>query len=279
MAAITPLTQQKIKGYLEAFIENLLVAYETQSAPSAEPRKTRLEQISKEGRLKPFHSAMIPPEFVRLNAFERSFSTRLGSTFEECARLIAADHHALADRGYKLKAEVSLSALNEIERQVEQFEHAAQKGIPRPAFQQMIQSVLDARNTTDLIHRELTIDLYVKTKTGIQYFFEIKSPLPNKGQCLEVTQRLLRAHLFTAQNRPKTQAYFAMAYNPYGQGKDNYRWTYPRNYMPFEQAVWIGKEFWTFIGGDSTFEELLNLYDRVGQEKAKRILDVMAHGF
>ncbi|MDZ4762981.1 MAG: hypothetical protein SGI73_00420 [Chloroflexota bacterium] len=41
----------------------------------------------------------------------------------------------------------------------------------------------------------------------------------------------------------------------------------------------IGNEFWTFIGGETTFMELLDVYHEVGQHKAKYIVDALAFGF
>ena len=38
------------------------------------------------------------------------------------------------------------------------------------------------------------IDLYVVTHTGEQHFFEITSGKPNKGQCIEMKERLLTAY-------------------------------------------------------------------------------------
>ncbi len=40
---------------------------------------------SKQGDLKSFHEAIIPTEVIRTSEFERSFSTKLGTTFEERA--------------------------------------------------------------------------------------------------------------------------------------------------------------------------------------------------
>ncbi|MCS7154035.1 MAG: TdeIII family type II restriction endonuclease [Bacteroidia bacterium] len=79
----------KVKGYLGGFIEGLLQELRRSSEkpqPSlAEHSETPLETPL----LKPFHDALLPANFQLISAFERSFSIRLGSTFEEAARLIA----------------------------------------------------------------------------------------------------------------------------------------------------------------------------------------------
>jgi len=214
MTAISPITRATIKAHLEVFIEKLVDEYRGRVMPNTGKPSEYLTQQSPKGRLKPFHAAIIPPEILRINEFEREFRSRLGSTYEECARLIAPEHHSEAYRGYDLTGEVSLAAINEIEHQLSIFEHAANSRDHKPSFEEMIQCVLDARREDDLEERSVRADLYIRARDGTQFFFEIKSPMPNKGQCLEVTQRLLRFHLLCGQSRPAVQAYFAMAYNP-----------------------------------------------------------------
>ncbi|MFM9159787.1 MAG: TdeIII family type II restriction endonuclease, partial [Dolichospermum sp.] len=119
----------------------------------------------------------------------------------------------------------------------------------------------------------------ILAKDGTELFFEIKGPKPNKGQCLEVTQRLLRFQLLSGKNRPQVQAYYAMPYNPYGAKKTDYKWSCTVNYTPFNDAVIIGHDFWKIIGGETAYEELLEIYLEVGHEKSKYMLDALAFGF
>jgi hypothetical protein len=253
MPAIQPVTRAKIKGYLEAFIETLVKQHKGKEISVFETPHQYLQNESKKGEIKPFHAAIIPVQIMRISAFERSFSTTLGTTFEECARLIALDHHADAKRGYIIGGDVSISALNEIEHQVARFEHAADEKGNKPSLDAMIEAVRSKEKKDDLAKRSVQADLYIKTHEGIEYFFEMKSPVPNKGQCLEVTQRILRIHLLKHESRQKVKGYFAMAYNPFGSERKDYHWSFAVNYTPFEQAVIIGKEFWDIVGGPTTY--------------------------
>lgn len=277
--AITDTTRAQIKAYLEAFITHLVSKYKSRPVPSMDTPAEYLAQSSSKGRLKPFHAAIIPPELMRVSAFERGFSTALGTTFEECALLIAREHHADAQRGYALAGEVSLAALAEIEQQVAALDAAASEGATRPSLAQMVQRVLDARRADDLERRGARADLYVRTRSGERMFFEMKSPQPNKGQRLEVTQRILRIHLLLAESRPAVRAYYAMAYNPYGPTRAEYQWSLARLYMPFDEGVVIGQEFWDIIGGPTAHAELLDIYREVGRERGTYIMDALAFGF
>jgi hypothetical protein len=279
MAAISPTTRAAIKAYLEVFIEHLVEEYRGREVPQLGEPADYLAQTSTGGQLKPFHAAIIPAALLRINAFERGFSSRLGTTFEECARLIALEHHREAHRGYDLTGEVSRAAINEIERQVAHFERVSQTGEPTPDLEQMVDAVLAARIGDDLVSRTARADLHLVAEDGTEFFFEMKSPMPNKGQCLEVTQRLLRFHLLRGQPRPAVYAHFAMAYNPYGPTREDYGWSFARLYTPFDQTVVIGQEFWEIVGGPTAFEELLTIYQEVGHDKSKYMLDALAFGF
>ncbi|MFM6312938.1 MAG: TdeIII family type II restriction endonuclease, partial [Dolichospermum sp.] len=72
---------------------------------------------------------------------------------------------------------------------------------------------------------------------------------------------------------------YAMPYNPYGAKKTDYKWSCTVNYTPFNDAVIIGHDFWKIIGGETAYEELLEIYLEVGHEKSKYMLDALAFGF
>jgi hypothetical protein len=277
MAIISVVTRQRIKAYLEVFVEHLVERYRQASIPALTEPAQYLAQIAPSGNLKPFHIAILPSEVMRISAFERGFVTSLGTTFEECARLIASDVHRDAHRSYAITGVVSEGAINEINRQIERFERAAEAKVQRPGFEEMVNAVLAARRSDDLRPLTTRADLMIHTHEDRELYFELKSPTPNKGQCLEVLQRLLRFRLLRADHQ--AEAYFAMAYNPYGPARADYRWSIAKSYLPFDDILRIGDEFWTLIGGPTLYEELLLIYGEVGREKAKYILDALTLGF
>jgi hypothetical protein len=279
MTTISSKTRQKIKGYLEGFIQGLIDEYKNREIIKPTSAAEYLSRTSSNGELKPFQAALIPPELIRINQFERGLSTRLGNSFEECARLIALDHHKEVHRGYDLNVLVSAASLAEIEKQQQSYESAIKTKIQKPSLEKMIEAVLKAQKKTDLVSKTVRVDLHILTQDDQQLFFEIKAPKPNKGQCLEVLQRLLRFHLLSNATRPQIQAYYSMPYNPYGFNKSDYKWTQAKTYLPFNEAVVIGQDFWAMIGSDTTYTELLDIYLEVGNEKSKYMLDALALNF
>ncbi|MCD6434628.1 MAG: TdeIII family type II restriction endonuclease, partial [Candidatus Diapherotrites archaeon] len=131
-------------------------------------REAHAVNSSSRGILKPFHEAIIPPEILRISTFERSFSTKLGTTFEECARLIALQTYAVAERGYRASGRMPAAAAARIEKIVTRINEGQM-----PDFPALIAEVLQV-NDEEWVERPAIADLYLKDKTGHEYFFEIK---------------------------------------------------------------------------------------------------------
>jgi hypothetical protein len=265
-------TRRDIKAYLDKFACDIIDKFE---ASDLDPRESRaLATRDGQGRIKPFHEAMLPEGVMRIAGFERSFSSSLGSTFEETGYLIATDKFANAERQYRVKGTISAGAVAEIQTIVE----GARSGFIRGRFLEFVDRVLAAddgprHNITEIA------DLRVLDADDNETFFEIKSPKPNKGQCLEATQRLLRMHAIRRKGSPRVRAFYAMAYNPYGDDPTCYDYGIANNYLDMDNQVILGSEFWEYLGGPGTYEALLNVYRQVGKEKGPDMIDRLALGY
>ena len=267
---IKPETRSKIKGFLEGFLEVQLEKHKKAARAGGEA-EWRLAD-AKAGKLKPFHNAILPPEAVRLSSFERSFSTSLGNTFEECARLIALDNHQEAERGKELIGKVSRQCLAELERVRAIIDKGHSLDYP-----DAVKRVLKASTKEEETIRTIT-DVFLKTHAGKEFYFEIKSPKPNKGQGIEVTDRLLRTHALRHLGPPKVNTFYAMAYNPYG-AREHYNHSFAISHLDMKHQVVLQDEFWDIVGGKGTFASLLEIYAEVGKEKGRQIIDRLGYDF
>ena len=76
----------------------------------------------------------------------------------------------------------------------------------------------------------------------------MKSAKPNKGQCIEMKQRLL-----TALARRRNERVFAcwrVPYNSHGTAAA-YAHPYPKRFFDFGHDVKLKPEFWNFVGSDA----------------------------
>lgn len=267
------ITRQRIKGFLEGFIQNMIDEKTESGFDPTQLRPSR--QASGKGDLKPFHESLLPDGLLTISEFERSFSTRLGTTFEECARLIALDHHKDAKRGYRVAGKISLQAI----RRIEEIRNEIDANGMASGYLGLVEEIVAIAGQGESEERANTADLYIEKIDGTELFFEIKSPKPNKGQCLEVTRRQLEIHGTTHEKYPKVIAYIAFAHHPWGVDKSTYKHSPALGYLDLEDEVLIGKEFWELVGGVGTYKEVLEIYQEVGREKGPDMHDQLALGY
>ena len=266
-------TRNTIKGYLEGFIQGMI---EEATDNGFDPKQLRpVREASKKGDLKPFHESLLPDGLLKITEFERSFSTKLGTTFEECARLIAKTVHKNAERGHRVRGVVTAKAI----KRIEEITSKIGSGGMKSKYPDFVKEIIELSKNSSGIERVSIADLYIETKSGEEWFFEIKSPKPNKGQCLEATGRLLQIQAITHAKFPKAKAFYATAYNPYGVKKETFKHSFILNYMDLDNEVLIGKEFWDMVGENGTYEEILSIYQEVGKEKGPDMLDQLALGY
>jgi hypothetical protein len=228
------------------------------SIPPAELERIAREGVSMKGLLTPFHDALVPG--ITLLG-ERSFSTRLGNLHEKIAAVIAAEIHAEVRQPHDLSGAIPVLSREFITQRVSALER---RDAEPDASYEREQIFSHFGNEVNAATR---IDLYIRTHGGEDHYFEIKSAKPNKGQCIEMKQRLLTA--LAIRRQELTQTWWGVPYNPYGRGE--YRWIYPLAFFDFEREVMLGQSFWDFVGSAGTYEELLGVYRQIGEEFAERL--------
>lgn len=211
-----------------------------------------------QGLVAPFHDALVPG--IRL-LNERSFSTRLGNLHERIARIVAAEVHAEVRQPLDLAGTIPVLSREFITQRISQLEKR--------------QAVPDAHYERDQIRSHFgnevqagtRIDLWVRAHDGAQHFFEIKSGKPNKGQCVEMKERLLTA--FAIRRSDDSHWWWGVPYSPYGSAP--YRHNYALPFFDFMHEVKMGRKFWDFIGGDGAYDQLHAIYLEVGEQFAAYI--------
>jgi len=244
--ALSKTQKQKIKELLEKKIEDKLKRYTRES--SSMPFLVRLIQDS---------------EKVAAYSFIHSIATTLGmSIYEDVSKIIAEESAEECFTKYDIGGVISReqkSVIDEIIRKL-------RNGEKKVNHDEEVKLVLSAPVKDGKAQKEGRIADFYMLRDGIEHYFEIKTVKPNIDVFTKSKAKLLE---WIARKRKPVRVFLAFPYNPY----------YPRAYERFtEQGVLergkeflIGKEYWDFLGGDKTFEELLNLFDLVGKEFKKKI--------
>ncbi len=228
-----------------------------------ELRRIEAEGFSPRGVLAPFHDALVPG--IR-GLGERGFSTALGNLHERIALSIGEYAHSEAQRAFDLAGTLPVLAREFITQRINQL--SRNEARPDHAYERA--QLLNAFG--DEVPAATRVDLSIRTHDGEEHYFELKSPKPNRGQCIEMKQRQLTAiglrrdgHVF---------AWWGVPYDPYGR-IEAYAHPHPIRFFDFDREVTMGSEFWNFVGVDpGTYDVLLDLYRMVGSDYTTSLDDL-----
>jgi hypothetical protein len=192
-------TQVRVKVLLRGFMDNWI------AKQYAEVQRMAADGVSPNGILAPFHEALVPG--IK-GLGERGFSTALGNLHERIALEMAENVHLSAHRAYDLRGSLPVLAREFITQRIAQLE--AGESEPDHAFERGQLLASFGAEVPDATR----IDLWVRTHSGQDHYFEIKTAKPNKGQCIEMKLRLLTA--LAMRRSEAVFGWWGVPYNPYG---------------------------------------------------------------
>ncbi|WP_126428613.1 TdeIII family type II restriction endonuclease [Brevibacillus marinus] len=211
----------------------------------------------------PFGFRLVPIEVWKGAKFERSFVTTLGQgIFEQLAKIIAEGTGAVAENQHDTHLRINTWRLEKIDEILKSQRESRRA----PNWEQEVAEILALNNER---YEEVIVksDLYIRRPDGSQEFYSFKTVKPN----LDQTERAKRDMLRLLAGDVNNKAYFALPFNPAGEGNP-YReagFTIPYKLLNMDQdeCVLIGAELWNRIGNDvNTYDELLELFEQVGEE-------------
>ena len=114
--------------------------------------------------------------------------------------------------------------------------------------------------------RSTKVDLKIVDRKGSIFLFDLKTAKPNAGAFKEFKRTLLEWVAITLATDPKAliQSSIAIPYNPY-EPQPYSRWTM-RGMLDLENELKVAAEFWDFLGGRGTYNDLLDIFERIGKE-------------
>ncbi|ADM72451.1 hypothetical protein GMA19_04697 [Paenibacillus polymyxa E681] len=217
----------------------------------------------------PFGYRLVPVEVWKGSKFERSFVTILGQgIFEQMAKMVALGSGAFASNQHDTTFTINTWRNEKIEEILTSHRNSGRK----PNWNAEVAEILQLNNQN---YTEVTVkfDLYVRRSDGREEFYGLKTVKPNLDQIERAKRDMLRMVTGTNQN---TEAYFALPFNPAGEGHlyraAGHTIPYKIFEMDLDPCVLIGKAFWNKIGDDNnTYDELLDLFDEIGSHFSNMI--------
>lgn len=222
-----------------------------------------VRRVAGEDTHRPFHAALLSEEALFWSRFERSFSTSFGQrAIEQTSRIVVEANGAEQAQNQK-QTLVSLSTaqLIAIDAHISKL-RTGQLGRP-VSWMQDLRDVEGNRVAETRDESRVISDLWW-IKNGINHYLSIKTVKPNIDQTAEAKRDLLKLKL----HDPQAHVYFGLYYNPYGENRADYAWTPPKGIFDLvhDNVVLIGRDYWDTLGGAGTYDAVLEIARRVGEE-------------
>jgi len=212
----------------------------------------------------PFHHRLLGKDRYAMFSLIQSMNTTFGiSIWEQVAVILAKGAGNYAERQYKLLGEIderTEKLINEIHYKLRKGEIAVSK---RDEVERIRREIKKGQAKVD---PDSVVDLFVKIKDEENYF-DITSAKPNMKEFVALKLKLLRwTALKLSQDKNATVVTrLAIPYNPY-HPEPYERWTLKGLYDLENGEILVGEEFWNFVSSDNIYEELLDVFQEVGEE-------------
>ena len=203
-------------------------------------------------------------KYSALKSFVHSTATMLGSVYEVIAKKIAEKNPEFVEvKKFAYEGMISSEEKAVIADIVKDLE---EKKVGSD-YEKEIKEVYSA-DDRNIKATRITIDLYLKAKSGKEYFVEIKGPDPNKKEVRAAKIDLLNVIAMKKRKIPldqfdkKVGIVFGVYYN---NTKGEYKNWKVSPIFRYKKGLLVQEDFWDFIGGNGTYNELREIISEVGQ--------------
>jgi len=227
--------------------------------------RQKLAKYNPETNNMPFHVRLLGKERMAIFSFVQSLNTTLGtSVFEQTAAIIARPHFKQSIHQYKeFNNTISKGAQDVIQEIVDDLKAGKRK----PNLDTETSAVLAAsqRGKTIKVKRP-RIDLFIQAKDDTEYYFDLKTAKPNIDEIIGFKRKLLEWVAIRGILDPQVKVRTALAipYNPY-EPEPYARWTFAGMFDTTEE-LFVAEEFWNLLGGEKTYQNVLEVFEKVGIE-------------
>lgn len=210
----------------------------------------------------PFHTRLLGGDRMALFSFIHSLNTNFGtSIFEPVALSLATSNFSSALRQQSAGDKISQDAQRVIQDIMDELTAANAK----PNKMVEIQRIREVCQTGIMQKINPTkIDIRLETDMGALFLIDLKTAKPNKGSFKEFKRNLLEwtACVLAHNPRAEVNTMIAIPYNPYAP-KSYSRWTMA-GILDVDNELKVAEEFWNLLGGKDTYQQLLDIFEKVG---------------
>ncbi len=242
---------QEIKDLLKSVLRNKFKNYQPESSHM------------------PFHARLLGKDRLALYNFIHSLNTNFGTTIFEPVACSLGKHK------YKVDKQVTAGNIitKKAQRVIQDIMDNLESGNAYPNKNDEIKKIMEVAFDGDTSHIKPTkVDLFLQKDKNV-YLIDIKTAKPNKSNFRDMKRTLLTWVAAYAYKNPDVNinSLIAIPYNPYAPKPYN-RWTMA-GMIDLKEELKVAEDFWDFIGGENSYNILLNAFEEVGIELRDEIDD------
>ena len=212
----------------------------------------------------PFHTRLLGKDRMALFSFIHSLNTNFGTSIFEPVALVLASSSFTSDASQQTAGTQISSEAHRIIQNIMDGLATSNSSPNKPGEINAIRAV--CRQGEMKTVKLTKVDIKLVAHNGTIYLFDLKTAKPNAGGFKEFKRTLLEWIAATLATNPTAniQSLIAIPYNPYEPQPYN-RWTI-RGMLDLDNELKVANEFWDFLGGDGAYQNLLDIFERIGIE-------------
>jgi len=223
--------------------------------------RKKLKTYKPESNNMPFHFRLLGKDKMALYSFIQSLNTTFGtSIFEPVAVELAKTNFSKVSSQFVVGNGISSTC----QLQIQEIINDLTMGNPpnKEKELELIKKSFTANKINNM--KTVKVDLFLETKDGEKFLFDLKTSKPNISNFKDFKRTLLEwaGIIYTQNINAKVHTLIAIPYNPY-EPKPYERWTI-KGMLDDKKELMVGKEFWDFLGGEGTYEYLLDCFEKAG---------------
>ncbi|MCB1189868.1 MAG: TdeIII family type II restriction endonuclease [Ignavibacteriales bacterium] len=243
------MSQEQIK-YIEDVIRNCL--------------RDKFLSYKPESSNMPFHYRLLGKDRMVLYSFIHSLNTSFGTSIFEPVAIALSKHKFKESKKQAVAGNRISEEAHKVIQTILDSIITGKKEPDKKAEIELIRKVCQKGKFHDV--KPTKIDILVLSHEDVLSYFDLKTVKPNIGNFKEYKRTLLEWVAATLSENPnaKISTAIAIPYNPYDP-KPYERWTM-KGILDLKHELYVAEEFWDFLGGEGSYNELLNCFERVGIE-------------
>ncbi|MDR0942863.1 MAG: TdeIII family type II restriction endonuclease [Holosporales bacterium] len=239
-------------------------------------KKEQIEKILRDGvrnkfkkykpklTAKPFHTRLLGKDRLALFSLIQSLNTNFGTTiFEPVALVLAKDNFKIAKRQVSIGKRITVEAQTVIQNIIDDLVSKKKKSSKHEEIE-LIKKACRSKNTKEI--KPTKVDIMLERENGELFLIDIKTAKPNAGEVKGFKRTLLEWTAVALLQNPnvKINTLIAIPYNP-SEEEPYARWT-TNDMLDSNDELKVAEDFWDFLGGGNTYQDLLDCFEKIGAE-------------